>query len=79
MMLLLPPVSDVDTACAVDGQLAGACFGLENIPDCWQRALQSQELLEKLFGEVLDLMETVSQADDNSGSRGPELDAEGAN
>lgn len=30
--MLLPLGSDVDTVCAVYGQIAGACFGHEAIP-----------------------------------------------
>lgn len=48
-MALLPLGSDVDTVCAVYGQLAGACFGFENIPNRWLNKLQKRDILDRVF------------------------------
>lgn len=39
---------DADTTGAVYGQLAGAYYGLRNIPRCWRDSISSLALLEKL-------------------------------
>lgn len=48
-MAILPLGSDVDTVGAVYGQLAGACFGLESIPQRWLDKLQKREMLDDVF------------------------------
>jgi ADP-ribosyl-[dinitrogen reductase] hydrolase len=56
MMLLLPLGEDVDTVCAVYGQIAGACFGYENIPSRWINKLQQkQKMLDPLFGSLVNM------------------------
>ena len=47
MLLLLPLGLDVDTVCAIYGQLAGALYGFESIPGKWLEALQRKDILEK--------------------------------
>ncbi len=38
---------DADTTAAICGQIAGACYGLQSIPDTWKKLLTlSQEMLE---------------------------------
>ena len=55
-MLLLPLGEDVDTVCAVYGQLAGACFGYENIPARWINKLQEKEkMLDPLFQSLVTM------------------------
>ena len=48
-MTILPLGSDVDTVGAVYGQLAGACFGIESIPQRWIDKLQKREMLDDVF------------------------------
>lgn len=48
-MAILPLGSDVDTVGAVYAQLAGACFGLESIPQRWLDKLQKREMLDDVF------------------------------
>jgi ADP-ribosyl-[dinitrogen reductase] hydrolase len=48
MMALLPLGDDVDTVCAVYGQIAGACYGLEDIPARWRDGLARKEMFEGL-------------------------------
>ncbi|OCB92068.1 ADP-ribosylglycohydrolase [Sanghuangporus baumii] len=54
MLLLLPLGFDVDTVCAIHGQLAGALYGIESIPDKWLHALQRKDILEKTFDTLVD-------------------------
>lgn len=49
MLILLPLGSDVDTVCAVYGQLAGALYGYKNIPDRWMASLQGRGTLIAAF------------------------------
>lgn len=49
VMLLLPLGDDVDTVCAVYGQLAGALYGFENIPRRWLDKLQQRKVLDDVF------------------------------
>ncbi|KAG8920134.1 hypothetical protein FRC02_001143 [Tulasnella sp. 418] len=56
IMLLLPLGEDVDTVCAVYGELAGALFGLEGIPNRWLNALQRKaEILDPSFRNLVTL------------------------
>lgn len=61
-MKLIPLGGDVDTVCAVYGQLAGACYGMEEVEAAgvrsgpeeeaytgWLKDLQKQELLDSVF------------------------------
>ncbi|KAG8875088.1 hypothetical protein FRB97_005398 [Tulasnella sp. 331] len=55
-LLLLPMGGDVDTVCAVYGQIAGACFGYEAIPKRWIDALQRrEEVLDPIFEGLVDV------------------------
>lgn len=47
MMLLAAMGGDVDTVCAVYGQIAGAHYGYEAIPKRWANALQRIDLIAK--------------------------------
>ncbi|KZT37630.1 ADP-ribosylglycohydrolase [Sistotremastrum suecicum HHB10207 ss-3] len=63
MLLLLPLGSDVDTVCAIYGQLAGACYGYESIPKRWLDGLQKREILDQVFGTLVELSSQVSDAE----------------
>jgi ADP-ribosyl-[dinitrogen reductase] hydrolase len=54
MMRLLVMGSDVDTVCAIYGQIAGACYGYEAIPERWISALQKRELLTEVLDGLID-------------------------
>ncbi|EJD00432.1 ADP-ribosylglycohydrolase [Fomitiporia mediterranea MF3/22] len=54
MLLLLPLGSDVDTVCAIYGQLAGALYGIEAIPERWLNALQRKDVLERVFDTLVE-------------------------
>ncbi|KAH8113006.1 ADP-ribosylglycohydrolase [Phellopilus nigrolimitatus] len=54
MLKLLPLGSDVDTVCAIYGQLAGALYGVEAIPARWLEALQKRDVLESVFGKLTE-------------------------
>ncbi|QRV76288.1 ADP-ribosylglycohydrolase [Ceratobasidium sp. AG-Ba] len=55
LMLLLPLGDDVDTVCAVYGQLAGATYGFEEIPMRWVEALQHPDILSDAYAGVVAL------------------------
>ncbi|CAE6521913.1 unnamed protein product [Rhizoctonia solani] len=55
LMLLLPLGSDVDTVGAVYGELAGACYGYDEIPTRWLDALQKQDMLQDAYNGVIEL------------------------
>ncbi|CAE7225433.1 unnamed protein product [Rhizoctonia solani] len=55
LMLLLPLGSDVDTVGAVYGELAGACYGYDEIPARWLDALQKRDLLQDAYAGVIEL------------------------
>ena len=55
MLLLLPLGFDVDTVCAIFGQLAGALYGVESISEKWINTLQHKEdILEKVLDTLVD-------------------------
>lgn len=54
MLLLLPLGSDVDTVCAIYGQIAGALYGFDNIPTRWLDSLQRQDILKSVFDTLVD-------------------------
>jgi ADP-ribosyl-[dinitrogen reductase] hydrolase len=54
-MLLLPLGSDVDTVGAVYGELAGACYGYDEIPTRWLEKLQRQDLLSNAYKGIVEL------------------------
>jgi ADP-ribosyl-[dinitrogen reductase] hydrolase len=53
MLKLLPLGNDVDTVCAIYGQIAGACYGLEAIPAMWLDDLKPREMLDNVFGTLV--------------------------
>lgn len=54
MLLLLPLGSDVDTVCAIYGQIAGALYGYENIPNRWLTLLQKTDILLSVFDTLVN-------------------------
>ena len=46
---------DADTTGAVYGQLAGAFYGVNDIPDDWLEKIAHRKLIESLAGKLLDL------------------------
>ncbi|KAJ1311063.1 hypothetical protein OPQ81_009567 [Rhizoctonia solani] len=55
LMLLLPLGDDVDTVGAVYGELAGACYGYDEIPTRWLDGLQKRDMLEETYSGVIEL------------------------
>ncbi|CAE6353367.1 unnamed protein product [Rhizoctonia solani] len=55
LMLLLPLGSDVDTVGAVYGELAGACYGYDEIPTRWLGSLQRRDMLQDAYAGVIEL------------------------
>ncbi|KAG8682953.1 hypothetical protein FRC08_014611 [Ceratobasidium sp. 394] len=55
LMLLLPLGSDVDTVGAVYGQLAGSCYGYDEIPARWLEKLQRQDVLSEAYDGIVVL------------------------
>lgn len=43
---------DSDTTGAVFGQIAGAYYGLNGIPDGWREKIAKRELIEELAGRL---------------------------
>ena len=54
LLLILPLGSDVDTVCAIYGQIAGALYGYESIPKRWLDSLQRVDLLQSIFDTLVD-------------------------
>lgn len=54
MIRLLAMGDDVDTVCAIYGQIAGACYGFEAIPEEWLRDMKRQDLLDGVFGTLVE-------------------------
>jgi ADP-ribosyl-[dinitrogen reductase] hydrolase len=55
MMALLSMGSDVDTVCAVYGQIAGACYGVEAIPARWKDGLAQKALIGSFADRLVKL------------------------
>ncbi|KEP53687.1 ADP-ribosylglycohydrolase [Rhizoctonia solani 123E] len=55
LLLLLPLGDDVDTIGAVYGELAGACYGYDEIPGRWLDALQRQDMLQDAYAGIIEL------------------------
>lgn len=55
LLLLLPLGDDVDTVGAVYGQLAGACYGYDDIPSRWLNQLQKPEVLRDAYKGIIEL------------------------
>jgi ADP-ribosyl-[dinitrogen reductase] hydrolase len=53
MLKLLPMGADVDTVCAIYGQIAGACYGIESIPTMWLNDVKPREMLDNVFGTLV--------------------------
>ena len=53
MLKLLPLGNDVDTVCAIYGQIAGALYGIDAIPVRWRSKLQKRDILEKEFDTLV--------------------------
>lgn len=53
---------DADTTGAVYGQLAGAFYGENGIPEAWRRPLVQRELIASMAGKLFDLSLRVSAA-----------------
>ncbi|KAG9043263.1 hypothetical protein FS837_009829 [Tulasnella sp. UAMH 9824] len=54
LLKLLPLGEDVDTVGAVYGSMAGACYGLETIPQRWLNDLNKKEVLDEVYGGLED-------------------------
>jgi ADP-ribosylglycohydrolase len=50
---------DADTTGAIYGQLAGAYYGVEGIPERWRRRLALTEQISELAGKLLNLSESA--------------------
>ncbi|KAG8888487.1 hypothetical protein FRC00_000071 [Tulasnella sp. 408] len=55
LLKLLPLGADVDTVGAVYGAIAGACYGLEAIPQRWMNNLHKKEVLDQVYGGLVDV------------------------
>lgn len=55
LLKLLPLGEDVDTVGAVYGAIAGACYGLEAIPQRWMNDLHKKEVLDQVYGGLVDV------------------------
>ncbi|CAE6399214.1 unnamed protein product [Rhizoctonia solani] len=55
LLLLLPLGDDVDTIGAVYGELAGACYGYDEIPGRWLDALQRRDMLQDAYAGIIEL------------------------
>lgn len=51
----LPLGADVDTVGAVYGAIAGACYGLEAIPQRWMNNLHRKEVLDQVYSGLVDV------------------------
>jgi len=49
---------DADTTGAIFGQLAGAHYGVEGIPESWRNRLSQRDLIETMADSLLDLSRT---------------------
>lgn len=54
---------DADTTAAIYGQLAGAYYGVEVVPQTWRAKLAAYELITGLADQLLEFSETVMSAD----------------
>lgn len=51
---------DADTTGAIYGQLAGAYYGIEGIPDRWKRSLVKYDLILEFAQKLSNLSETIT-------------------
>jgi poly(ADP-ribose) glycohydrolase ARH3 len=54
---------DADTIGAMTGAIAGACYGLEGIPDRWRDKVENREYIEGLARKLLELKQNLGQSD----------------
>lgn len=57
---------DADTTAAIYGQLAGAYYGVEAIPDAWRSALTSHDLITGLADQLLEFSERQHKSTANA-------------
>ncbi|KAG8946818.1 hypothetical protein FRC00_009399 [Tulasnella sp. 408] len=55
LLKLLPLGEDVDTVGAVYGAIAGACYGLDAIPQRWMNDLHKKEVLDQVYRGLVDV------------------------
>ncbi|KAG9015246.1 hypothetical protein FRB90_004866 [Tulasnella sp. 427] len=55
LLKLLPLGEDVDTVGAVYGAIAGACYGLEAIPERWMNDLHKKEVLDRVYEGLIEV------------------------
>ena len=55
---------DADTVGAIYGQLAGAYYGADTIPEDWRKKCSLASLLELFGSELLNLAESIPVLDD---------------
>jgi len=48
---------DADTVGAITGQIAGAFYGVEKIPESWKKNLCKYEMIDTVMDRLIDLME----------------------
>ena len=51
--------NDADTTGAIYGQLAGAYYGEEGIPDKWKRVLAYKDYITKFAEQLFDLKDRI--------------------
>jgi len=56
---------DADTTGAIYGQLAGACYGVQAIPDEWRNTLVKRDLIEQFSVGLYTLAEELDPAGTN--------------
>ena len=52
--------NDADTTGAIYGQLAGAYYGIDGIPDRWKRSLVMYDIILEFAQKLYDLSETIT-------------------
>jgi len=57
---------DADTVGAIYGQLAGAFYGVESIPEDWKKKCSLCSLIELFATELVSLAEAIPAAGDKS-------------
>ena len=62
---------DADTTGAIYGQLAGAYYGLDGIPERWRRAIALGDQILTLADGLLSLAQRTTGEDDAAANSGP--------
>jgi len=52
---------DADTIGSMCGAIAGACYGIEGIPEHWRRKVENHEYIEGLGGKLWELKEALGK------------------